>query len=140
MKRCGEFRGDGPEHPTPRTGPQGLLCSRNEPASPGSSSYKKLLIQASIAGIPWFPPPHSVLSTSPWSAPPAHHLYQRAETLALISFAAMKSHLQHIKVAQSWPSPACLLEERSLESNLVGRRLPEHPPTESNYALRGRSK
>lgn len=51
--------------PTPRTGLQGLLCSWNEPAGPGSPSYKKLLIQASTAWIPWFPPPHSVLSTSP---------------------------------------------------------------------------
>lgn len=122
---------------TPRTGPQGLLCSCNEQASPGSSSYEKLLIQTSTACIPWFPPPHSVLSTSPWPTPPAHRLYQRAETLDLISFAAMKSHLQRIKVAQSWPSPACLLEERSLESNLMGRCLPEHPLTKSNYALRG---
>lgn len=37
----------------------------------------------------------------------ARHLYQRAEPLALISFEAMKSHLQRINAAWSWPGP-CL--------------------------------
>lgn len=67
-------------------------------------------------------------------------LYQKAEPLALISSEAMKSHLQRINAALSWPEPARLLEERSLESNLLGRHLPENPLTKSNYALRGRLK
>lgn len=65
---------------------------------------------------------------------------ERAEPLALILFEAMKSHLQYINAMLSWPGLDCLLEERSLESNLLGRWLPEHLLTKSNYALRGRLK
>lgn len=67
-----------------------------------------------------FRPPHPPFQISCLARPLAHttHLsHQRAEPLALISFEAMKSHLQSINAAWSWPGPACLLVEKSLESN-----------------------
>lgn len=134
----GEFwgGGDSPEYPISQTGLQGWLCSWKEPAGPRSSSYRKLLIQA------WIP---DLLPRIPCSSIPLAHtvcprLYQGAEPLALISFEAMKSHLQRINATLSWPGPACFLEKRSLESNPVGRHLPEHLLAKSNYALRGRLK
>lgn len=52
----------------------------------------------------------------------------------------MKSHLQCINAARSWPGPACLLEERSLESNLTRRCLPEHPPNEKQLCFKRKMK